>query len=508
MISVRRPSDADLTIEADVCVVGSGCGGGVIAGDLAERGKRVAVLEAGGYFNESDFNQLELWGYQNLYLGGGPFLTAEGQIAIMAGSNLGGGSTVNWMNCLRTKSWVREEWARDFGLEGLDGRDYDRHLDAVWERINVTDRCSDLNGPHQRLKDACEKRGYSFKTIVRNTDPDTYDPDNAGFLGFGDQSGSKLGTLKTYLEDAGRRDADFVVNCRAERILVEGGRAVGVEGTYAGPDGRVARVVVRAPQVAVACGSMESPALLLRSQIGGPAVGNYLRLHPSTAMFGVYDAEQRNWWGPPQAALSDEFANIEDGYGFLLECPASGVGVSASALPWHSGVQHKTQMSQYGNSSAFILLIRDRGHGRVTIDRNGTAVHHYRMTDEQDVRIFRRALTELARLHEAAGANEIVTFGRKTPMWKRGEDIEDFASAVHDTSLDPHEHAIFSAHQMCSCRMGNDPGTSVANPWGELHDTEGVWIGDASAFPTSSGTNPMITIMALARRTAEAMAAK
>jgi choline dehydrogenase-like flavoprotein len=506
-ISVRRPSAAELTLEADVCVVGSGCGGGVIAGELAERGLKVAVLEAGGYFNEADFNQLELWAYQNLYLGGGPFLTAEGQIAIMAGSNLGGGSTVNWMNCLRTRPRVREEWAREFGLEGLDGPEYDRHLDAVWERLHVNDRCSDYNGPHKRLQDACGSFGYSFKAITRNADPATYDPEDAGYIGFGDQSGSKLGTLKTYLAEAGEHDTEFVVDCRVERILVENGRAAGVEGTYTGSDGRQAGVQVRAPQVVVACGSMESPALLLRSGIGGPAVGDYLRLHPSTAMFGIYDSDQRNWWGPPQAGLSDEFAEIEDGYGFLLECPASGLGISASALPWHSGVQHKTHMSQYGRSAAFILLIRDRGHGRVTIDRGGNAVHQYRMTDDQDVRIFRRALSELARLHEAAGANEIVTFGRKTRVWKRGDDLEAFASAVHDTSLDPFEHAIFSAHQMCTCRMGNDARTSVANPWGELHDVGGVWIGDASAFPTASGTNPMITIMALAHRTAEAVAA-
>jgi choline dehydrogenase-like flavoprotein len=55
--------------------------------------------------------------------------------------------------------------------------------------------------------------------------------------------------------------------------------------------------------------------------------------------------------------------------------------------------------------------------------------------------------------------------------------------------------------------MGTDPATSVANPWGELHDIRGVWIGDGSAFPTSSGTNPMVSIMALAHRTAEAIAA-
>jgi choline dehydrogenase-like flavoprotein len=506
-IAVRRPTDADLVLEADVCVVGSGCGGGVIAGRLAEQGRKVAVLEAGGYFNESDFNQLELWGYQNLYLNGGAFLTADGQIAIMAGSNLGGGSTVNWMNSLRTKPWVREEWAREHGLEGLDGPEFDRHLDAIWERLQVNDRCSDLNGAHRRLKEGCERLDYSFKLITRNANPESYDPETAGYLGWGDQSGSKLGTLKTYLQDASDRGADVIPNCRVERVLTEGGRAAGVEGTYLDADGARARVVVRAPQVAVACGSIESPALLLRSGIGGPAVGDYLRLHPATAIFGVYEDEQRNWWGPPQAGLSDEFATLDDGYGFLLECPATGVAITASAYPWRSGRQHKEQMSKFGHSSAMILLIRDRGHGRVTIDGDGNAVAHYRLENEGDIAMIRRALVELVRLQEAAGAREILTFGRKTPGWKRGDDLDHYARAVRDTSLEPHEYAIFSAHQMGSCRMGNDPATSVAGPWGELHDTPGVWIGDASAFPTASGTNPMITIMALASRTAEAMAA-
>jgi len=79
-------------------------------------------------------------------------------------------------------------------------------------------------------------------------------------------------------------------------------------------------------------------------------------------------------------------------------------------------------------------------------------------------------------------------------------------TAIGAASLAPFEHAVFSAHQMGTCRMGSDPSTSVANPFGELHDTNGVWIGDGSAFPTPSGTNPMISIMALARRTAFAIA--
>ena len=67
---------------------------------------------------------------------------------------------------------------------------------------------------------------------------------------------------------------------------------------------------------------------------------------------------------------------------------------------------------------------------------------------------------------------------------------------------------LFTAHQMGSARMGADPATSVADPRGELHDTPGVWVGDASAFPTASGTNPMISVMALAHRTATTIAAE
>ena len=101
-----------------MCVVGSGAGGGVIAGELAAAGKQVCVLEMGGYFNEADFNQLELPGVPAHVPERGPFPTAEGQITIQAGSTLGGGTVINWTNSLRTHAWVREQWAREHGLEG------------------------------------------------------------------------------------------------------------------------------------------------------------------------------------------------------------------------------------------------------------------------------------------------------------------------------------------------------------------------------------------------------
>ncbi|MGH2925834.1 MAG: aldehyde dehydrogenase family protein [Solirubrobacterales bacterium] len=511
-LPVKRPSSSEVVIEADVCVIGSGAGGGVVAGELSATGKQVCVVESGGYYNEADFDQLELGAYQRLYMNSGPFPTAEGQVSIVAGSTLGGGTVVNWTNCLRTHPWVREEWSREFGLEGLDGAEFDRHLDAVLARLDANNACSDLNPVHERLREGCERLGHDFQLTVRNADRDSYDSDSAGYMGFGDQSGSKLSTQKTYLVDATDHGADLVPNCRAERILVKGGRAVGIEARWIDPEqaqtnGAGSRVVVRAPAIVVACGSICSPALLLRSGIGGPAVGEHLRLHPTGAMTGVYPDDQGWWWGPPQSAISHQFADLEDGYGFLVESAQATTGLFAGASPWLSGRDHKERMLAWRRCAPFINLTRDRGEGRVTVDGAGNPVTEYRLTDELDIRNFRRGLAELIRIHEAAGAEQVISGGRKAPIWERGDDLEAFIDAVVAHSLEPRDYAVFSAHQMGSCRIGADPSTTVGDPWGQLHDTKGVWIADASAFPTASGVNPMLTIMALARRTAGAIAA-
>jgi len=495
------PSGGDATLEADAVVVGSGAGGGVIAARLAESGMRVVVLEAGGYFNEADFDQLELTAYANLYYRGGLAASLEGA-SLLAGACLGGGTTVNWTNCVRTRPAIRREWA-ELGLEGLDGPEFDAHLDAVLERIAANDECSDFNGPNSRLVEGCQKLGWSHRRLVRNADPATYDPASAGFLGFGDQTGSKQGTLKTYLLDAFEHGAQFAVRCRADRVLLEGGRTTGVEATFA--DG--GRLTVRAPRVVVAGGALESPALLLRSGIGGPATGKHLRIHPVSALFGVYADPQQPWWGAPQTALSDEHVDVEDGYGFLLECVQYGPGLAGASLPWRGGRQHKEDVARLANASTTIGLIRDHGGGSVEIDAKGEAVHHYAVTDEVDVRNFRRGLEAQVRVHEAAGADEIHTLNAEPLAWRRGDDVEDFIRRAQEVPVEPRAQAIFSAHQTGSCRMGTDPADSVCDTRGELHDMKGVWIGDGSAFPNATGLNPMITIMALARRTAEAIKA-
>jgi choline dehydrogenase-like flavoprotein len=511
-LSVRRATGADETVDADVCVVGSGAGGGVIAAELAAAGRSVVVLEAGDYLDDADFDGLELNAYRRSYLGGGPFPTIEGQVSIVAGTGVGGGTVVNWTNCLRTYDHVRAEWATEHGLTDLAESDFDRHLDAVFERLGVNDECSDLNGPHQRMREGCERLGYDFRLITRNADRDLYDPESAAYMGFGDPSGSKRSTAKTYLVDAQRAGAEIFVGAAATRVLVEDGRAAGIEAAWSDPAAAqtngagAATLTVRAPVVVVAAGSIQSPALLLRSAIGGPAVGDYLRLHPTVAVTAYYDEPQDWMWGPPQAALSHQFADTGDGYGFLIECAQATTGLFAGALPWRSGADHKRRMREWAHAAPFVGVTRERGHGRVEIDASGNPVVHYPIADAADARTIKLAVEQLVRVHEAAGAREIVGSGTKAPDWARGEDLEGFIAALNALEIRPREYVTFSAHQMGSCRMGREPQTSVANPWGELHDTPGVWIGDASAFPSASGTNPMATIMALARRTAHAIA--
>jgi choline dehydrogenase-like flavoprotein len=501
------PDSEELELEADVVVVGSGAGGGVIAGTLAQQGLKVVVLEAAGHFDESDFKQLELVAYQEMYWRGGPTPTADGNVSLQAGTSLGGGTTINWTNCLRTFPWVREPWALEFGLEGVDGPEYEAHLDAVLGRLGANDKASDLNGPHQKMKQGCERLGWDFRLVLRNADLEKYTPEAAGYLGFGDPSGAKMSTEKTFLRDAYENDADILVRTRAKRILVENGKGTGVEAEYADPvSGRTAKVTVRAPQVVVACGALETPALLLRSQIGGPAAGDYLRLHPALALFGSYGEDLKAWWGPPHAGLSHQFEDVRDGYGFLIESAQYTTGVGGSATPWMNGAHHKDLMSRFKNGATFIMLLRDHGHGRVVIDQSGESVPFYSLEDPLDLENTRLAIEKIARLHEAAGAQEIMSLAARLPHWRRGDDLERFIERAQRVPQRGGGQKLFSAHQMGTARMGNDPQTSVANPFGELHDVPGVWIGDGSAFPTSSGTNPMITIMALARRTAFAIA--
>jgi len=500
------PQGDKQTLDADVCIVGSGAGGAVIAAKMSMRGYRVVVLEAGGQYTASDFHQLELWGYKHLWYKGGATPTVDGNVLLLAGGSLGGGTEINWMNCVVTPPLVREDWARQYGLEGVNTAEFDRYIESVQKRLQANQQTAYWNAQNLRMREGCQKLGYLSKQTFVNWDPKIFQPLMAGYTGFGDQTGGKQTARRTFLLDAYRNGAKIIVHCRADRILVEQGRAAGVEATYDDSQGRRTKLTVRAPQVVAACGSLETPALLLRSGIGGPNVGKFFRVQPGGAVYGVYKEKQKGWWGSPMTTNCEQFTNTGDGFGFYMEIPAFGPGFVASVIPWTSAQGHKELITKVPHISTFIWFLRDKGSGQITLDKTGNSVASYALTDETDQKNFRHATAEAIRIHEAAGAQEILYgVGKTLHSWKRGQNLESYIQSIMKQPLLDGAQPMISAHQLCSCRMGKDPATSVADTNGELRDVKGVWIGDGSACPTSLGANPMVTIMALAERTADKM---
>ena len=493
-----RRGVAGETIEADVCVIGSGAGGGVVAAELAAAGKRVVVLERAPLRTEPDFDSRELAGYAALFVDRGIAATSDRAIALLAGSAVGGGTIVNWNTSLRIPAAVRQDW-HEAGIDDLD-----EHYDAVSERIDVNTDESSRNGPNAVLERGLRVLGLASVTIARNVRGCVTDPTAVpacGHCTLGCRRGAKRSTLRTYLADASARGAEILHSTEARRIETQGGRVSGVVARVAGGELRV-----RAPLVALAGGAIFSPALLLRSGIATAQAGRHFHLHPVAVTAGVYDEDLGGVWsGVPQSVLGDEFAEEDSGYGFRIEIPQAYPGVLAASFPWWGSQAHRSRTAQARNIAPFIAIARDETEGRVRVDRDGEPLVDY-SCGFHDRRRLTHGMSECARIHAAAGARSVFTL-HTPPLQHAGGPIEPFVAEIERRGVAPNRVTLFSAHQMSSCRIGVDPATSVADPDGQVYGVRGLYITDASAFPNASGVNPMLTVMALARRTASRMVA-
>jgi choline dehydrogenase-like flavoprotein len=320
--------------------------------------------------------------------------------------------------------------------------------------------------------------------------------------------GCKRSAVLTFLQDAHDHGARVIAGCRVDRVLVSNGRAVGVEGLASGGGHRV---VVRASTVVVAGGSIESPALLLRSGLDNPNIGQHLHLHPVAVVAGFYDHPIRAWAGSPQTIKTDQFAHLQGGYGFRIEMAPALPGTIASGTAWEGGRQHKLQMLRSANTAIFFVLTRDTGEGSVQVDRRGRPVIRY-WPNRVDAGFLVRGMQEITRIAFAGGAVAVST--THSPPLRLDSDagrpgavgaarLESFLGEIAGRGIAPNRLPLFSAHQMGTCRLGADPKTSVADPYGEVHGVRGLFVADASGFPTASGVNPMLSVMALAHRVAQ-----
>jgi len=496
---VPRATREGEIVEADACVIGSGAGGSVAAAELARAGRRVVVLEQGSVWTESDFDGQEAASLARLMWERGLGATDDLGVAILAGGALGGGTVVAWSTSLRLPARVRAEWSR-LGLDGLDG-EIDACYDAVERRLDVDTEESALNAQNSVLARGCDALGLPWRVIPRNTKG----CGDCGHCGLGCRRGAKRSTPRTFLADAVTGGAELIADCTADRIIVEAGRVAGVSATRR-PAAGAHRITVRAPLVVLGGGSIGTPAVLLRSGLGGREVGRGLHLHPVPGIAGVYDEPIRIWSGVPQSVVCEAFAEIEGPHGFRLEVPSVLPGILAAALPWRSAQEHRGLMERLDHVAAIIPIVSDVEAGSVTIDRRGAPIVHYAL-GTVTARIVQRAIVETARIHLAAGAREVLALFARPVSVRPGDDLAAFEVEVRSRGTASNRIGLFSAHQMGTARMGRDPRSSVADPDGAVRGVRGLWVADASAFPTSSGVNPMLTIMALAMRNARRMLA-
>lgn len=487
-------------VEADVVVVGSGAGGSVIAARLAQAGRSVVIVDSGPYRPSATHSQVAPSGPE-FFLRGGSLWSDSGQMGILAGSAIGGGTLINSMVCLKPPQDIRDQWAKE-GLKGLDTVDFDRHIDKVWERLGVNTEASYYNANTRAMVTGIVSTGYSHERLPRNFIRGESDFCCYCTPGCRHQKGHRNSTLVTYLSDAAQAGARFIAECTIEEITTEDSRTTGVVGAVKTPGGDRA-IRIEAPQVVVASGGIESPALLLRSGIGGPAVGKNLQLHPAWIVTGVYDEPIEAWHGPIQSAVSFDLTKAVGGEGFLVESLAMSIGTWGGQSPFSDPRATRDQIRDFRRFATWHGVAHDHGTGQVVLDEDRRATLRWSLDDEVDHKVAVHAHRELARMHKEAGAAEIFTFAWRDIRWREGEDFGKYLDQL--SALDRRDYTAFSAHQMSSCRLGADPETSVADGDGQLHDVRGVWVGDASALPSAPGVNPMITIMALAERTAEAM---
>ncbi|MFD2785794.1 FAD-dependent oxidoreductase [Hymenobacter rubripertinctus] len=503
----------DVVYDCDVLVIGSGAGGGVVAGELAAAGHDVLVLEKGPYFHGSEFSQREVDMLGTLYDARGTLSTQDGSVALLAGSCLGGGTTVNWAGAFRTPDYVLQEWAREHQLPHFVSDGFKRSLNAVSQVLNVNIDYARHNGQNQALLDGSRRLGQEVKLIPRNERHPTDSEEHfrgMGYSCFGDRHGVKQGTLNTYLQTAFEHGARLLCDTLVERVTIAQGQATGAEAVHTTPDGRAVRVTVRARRVVVAGGAIQTPALLLRSGLRHPHLGQHLHLHPTVVVSGIYPQPMNAWHGPMMSVVNDGFTMLDGtNFGAKLETPPAHPGLMSMVLPWCSGRQHKELMRQAAHIGSFIVLTRDRDGGRVRVDKNGQALIDYSLS-EFDRNHLLRGVRAAADIHVAAGAGTVLLPHGTLPQLHaengRLRNPEVLDNLPH-LSWKANQFGLYSAHQMSTCRMGGDAATHPASPSGELYEVKHLFVADASAFPACSGVNPMLTIMALAHYMAQELKA-
>jgi choline dehydrogenase-like flavoprotein len=463
------------SLRADVCVIGAGAGGAVLAAELAEGGADVVVLEQGPRHDVADFSARPPAMLARLYRDGGQTMTlGNPPVVLPLGRGVGGTTLVNSGTCFRTPPHVLDRWAHEYGLE-LGGGVLDPCFERVERSLSVAQVTPELAGGNAAVaRRGAERLGWSHDYVWRNARGCV----GSGVCAYGCPTSAKQHTGITYVPRAEAAGATIVTGADVRRIVVEGGRARGVQARL--EDG--GRLAVEAPVVVVAAGTVNTPVLLERNELGRGSgqLGRNLSLHPATAAFARMDEIVDMAHGVPQSLFVDEFVDE----GIIFEGIAGPPAHAAMALPL-TGRRHAEAMADYRRLAQFGLMVSDSSRGRVRVI-GGRPLIRYDL-DDADLARFRSGLARLRELFVAAGARTVhmpLPHGVE-PQHARRRDLK-----------------LMAFHPLGTARADARPSHGVVDGDLAIHGVEGAYVADGSVVPSSLGVNPQITIMALATRLA------
>lgn len=495
MNTKEKASKSPSEIEADVCVVGSGAGGAVIAKELAEGGLRVVVLEKGERTTKYDFTQKEAEVFPRFYEDAGMRSTADQAVTILHAKSVGGTTVFNDNICFRANEFVLRAWERS-GIPDISPDAMARYYDKVEKELSVSRiKDSEISRNDQVLHRGAKHLGLNPQRFFHNRK----DCIGCGFCYLGCTYLRKTDMSQTYLPKAEKAGARILANTEAEVIERKGHRVVSVLASEYDPKNKTlkGRVRVRAKRFILAGGAISTPVLLLKNGFGrfNKNIGCHLSLHPMFANLGVLPEPIRFYEGIPQCEYVEQL-NPEDGTGFILE-GLTAHPILTSIVIASFGQKHRERMQDYDKFSVHYVLVKDRAQGRIRVSRSGNIRITYPF-HELDKKSLCDGMKLSARIYFAAGAKKVYLAHVDAPALEDPKQVD----LLDKLNFEANRIVLYSAHQFSTCRMGVDPKTSVTDPYGRVHGMENLFISDASLFPTSLGYNPQNTIMALAARNA------
>ena len=501
---------ADVAIDCDVCIVGSGPGGSWLAHELVAQGKSVVMLEEGGYHTRAEFDLTESRAFANLYQELGNRTTDDLAISLLQGRAVGGGTTVNWCSSFRTPDRILKRWADVYGVEGLTKEALTPHFEHIEKRLHIAEwPQAMMNKNNKVLWDGLGKLGYDRGLIKRNVNGCA----NTGYCGMGCPIDAKQSMLVTVIPDAVQKGLTVYANTSARRLELSGRKITAVHADILDPQTqrpKGPKVKVTAKVTAVCGGAINSPALLLRSGIdGGGRVGTHTWLHPVVMMMALFEEKVEAFSGAPQSVYSHHFLDRgPDKIGFLLEVPPVHPMLAAT-VGTRVGAPLMELMTQLPHLQVCLAITVDGllpgeegGTVKLRSDAYSRVSFNYEL-GPQNFEAFRAACKEMARVQFAAGAKKVMSLHYDPVVLESPNDLDRLDAATWE-KIKPR---VVTAHQMGGCAMGKDPTTSVVDSTLKLHGMDNLFVVDGSVFPTSLGVNPQESIMGLSRWAAKHVAA-